>query len=61
MTTNKQEHNSYRCQHNQRKQRATMLGCKIMEQATECEQYMMTMNNNVNKETTVDLGHPAQE
>ena len=52
ITTNKREHNMYRCQHNHRKKRATILGCKTSQQASECEQYMMTINNKIHTEYT---------
>ena len=51
-TTNKREHNMYRYQHNHRKQRATILGCKTSQQASDCEQYMMTISNKIHTECT---------
>ena len=49
--TSKKELNMY-YQHNHRKQRATILGCKTLQQASDCEQYMMTMNNKIHTEYT---------
>ena len=42
--TNKREHNMYRCHHSNRKKRATILGCKTLQQASDSEQYMMRIN-----------------